>query len=227
MGRCSWHHLQGYNQLLIPGLFEGDQVVDIARDLEHKLGLSGDDWKWKLTTTIINCDILNPGMSQVNFQNRDFTDILNDDMIPYLCKKLNKDNCGFDLFAKCRSLDEDFLQGKYPIIIFGAMMMRVGANIKQEDLQYLREVALATHSSPGYACPFADQGFRDPGRAQFLAALDHYQADVPRSFEQPSCFLCGQIQSDVGRVLQKCSRCKAAYYCGVVRIFSIVDISEI
>ncbi|KAJ5622113.1 hypothetical protein N7528_005345 [Penicillium herquei] len=202
MGRWGWR------------LFEGDQDLDIACDLNDKLGITDDDWEWTPTNTVNHSDMLAPDDARAIYQSKEFADELKNTIIPYVREKFDENNRGYDLFAKCRSLDEDFFHGKYRVIIFGAMMMRVGAKMKEEDLQYLRDLTPTIHSSPDYPTPFNDEGFRDPGRAQFLAALDHYQPGVPRSFAEPSCFTCGKIQSDIGRALQRCGRCKEAHYCG-------------
>ncbi|KAJ5734262.1 hypothetical protein N7493_003048 [Penicillium malachiteum] len=196
--------------------FEGDQDLDIACDLKAKLGMDDEDWEWTPTNTVNHSDKLAPIEARAIYQTQEYADELQNTIIPYV-----------HLFAQCRSLAEDELDGKYPVIIFGAMMMRVGAKMKEEHLQYLRDLTPTIHSIPGPASPFNDQGFRDPGRAQFLAALDHYQPGVTRSFEEPSCFSCGKIQFDIGRALQRCGRCKKAYYCGAVGTFPVMDMSEI
>ncbi|KAJ5708101.1 hypothetical protein N7488_007902 [Penicillium malachiteum] len=173
MGRWGWR------------LFEVDQDLDIACDLKAKLGITDDDWEWTPTNTVNHSDMLAPADARAIYQTKEYADELKNTIIPYVREKFDKNNLGYDLFAKCRCLDEDLLYGKYPVIIFGAMMMRVGAKMKEEDLQYLRDLAPTIHSSPGYVWFRNDQGFRDPGRTQFLAALDHYQAGVPRSFAEP------------------------------------------
>lgn len=67
-------------------------------------------------------------------------------------------------------------------VILAAMVMQSGAKISDDNMQHLREIVPRIHSSPGYAWPLNDEGFRDPGRAQFLAALDHYMPGTPRTF---------------------------------------------
>jgi uncharacterized paraquat-inducible protein A len=66
------------------------------------------------------------------------------------------------------------------------------------------------------ASPLNDDGFRGPGKRQFLAALDRYQSGVPRSFAERACFCCGKIRGDVDHDLQRCSRCVVAFYCSKV-----------
>ena len=124
--------------------------------------------------------------------------------------------------------------GKYRLILVGALIMRTGAKIRDADLQHLRELVPHIHSSPGYALPFCDEGFRDPGKAQFLAALDHYIPALlaitrsqgnPRHFRHKEgrltyfiCFTCGKVEADSDKALLRCARCLEAYYCDTVRL---------
>ncbi|KAK5659421.1 hypothetical protein OQA88_622 [Cercophora sp. LCS_1] len=102
---------------------------------------------------------------------------------------------------------------KYRVIILGAILMRMGAQIAQDDIDHLRQLALATPSREGFALAFSDIGFRGPGLRQFLAALNHYQSGTPRNFETPSCFACGKINCDIGRGVMQCGRCHSAWFC--------------
>lgn len=70
-------------------------------------------------------------------------------------------------------------------VILAAMVMQSGAKISDDNMQHLREIVPQIHSSPGYAWPLNDEGFRNPGRAQFLAALEHYTPGTPRTFCEP------------------------------------------
>lgn len=126
-------------------------------------------------------------------------------------------------------------------VILAAMIMQSGAKISDDNMQHLREIVPRIHSSPGYAWPLNDEGFRDPGRAQFLAAVEHYKPGTPRTFCEPrsvpdspvgmlakmgqnhgiltpltSCYHCGKIKADLGKKLSMCARCKEASYCGQV-----------
>lgn len=62
--------------------------------------------------------------------------------------------------------------------------MRVGAVIKADDLQPLRDLVPKVTCVPGTALPFGGDGFRSPGRAQVLAALDAYEPGKLRSFQE-------------------------------------------
>ncbi|KAJ4422629.1 hypothetical protein N0V82_002748 [Gnomoniopsis sp. IMI 355080] len=102
---------------------------------------------------------------------------------------------------------------KYMIIILGALMMRAGAKIDADDMKHLRELVWQVNCSDGKCATADDWGFRAPGKVQFLAALDNYKTGVPRSFQEPSCFTCGKIASDIKKALMKCSKCDRAWYC--------------
>jgi hypothetical protein len=112
----------------------------------------------------------------------------------------------------------------YRPVILAALMMQVGATIKDEELQRLQQLVPAVKSSEHFVNPLmGDDGFRGPGKRQFLAALDHYKSGTPRSFVEPSCHACGKIKKDIGRDLLKCGGCQnqiaAAWFCDKVRIY--------
>jgi len=100
---------------------------------------------------------------------------------------------------------------EYRSIVLAAMMMHVGAQIKQEHIQRLREIVPKILSREGFQWPICDDGFRGPGKRQFLAALDYYQSGTPRSFKQPSCHACGKVDADIGRPLLRCGGCTIAH----------------
>ena len=89
-----------------------------------------------------------------------------------------------ELFEDYRQ-KKDPLYGEYSAVIFGAVMMGAGVKISSENMTYLRQAADKTESYPGYRLPFGDLGFRDPGKAQFLAALSHYRNGEPRDLHGP------------------------------------------
>ncbi|KXH28183.1 hypothetical protein CSAL01_08409 [Colletotrichum salicis] len=70
-------------------------------------------------------------------------------------------------------------------LLKNALMMRAGAKIKADDLQHLRDLVPKVPCQYRFALPIMDFGFRDPGKAQFLAALDNYQSGTPRDFHEP------------------------------------------
>lgn len=75
--------------------------------------------------------------------------------------------------------------GKYLVIMAGALLMRVGAKIQDEHLAHLRQLAQQVNCSTGQCTTKQDWGFRAPGKAQFLAALANYKEGVPRRFDEP------------------------------------------
>ena len=118
----------------------------------------------------------------------EYQDKLANEMVPYIRSKLDENDFGQTLLAASRAREHEqriFQDGRYRTILLGAMMMRVGAKISDDDLQHLRSLVPDIHCSGRYQLPIGDEGFRSPGRAQFLAALDHHQAGVPRSFREP------------------------------------------
>ncbi|KAH7037351.1 uncharacterized protein B0I36DRAFT_313855 [Microdochium trichocladiopsis] len=92
-------------------------------------------------------------------------------------------------------------------------MMRAGAKIRAHDMEHLRELVDKIPSRPRYSLPHLDSGFRDPGKVQFLVALENYKAGTPRSFADPSCYKCGKMQVDTGNALKQCAGCKKVWYC--------------
>ncbi|KAG8165831.1 hypothetical protein KVR01_004383 [Diaporthe batatas] len=169
-------------------LFQGDQDLDIRSETEHDMGLTRDN---------------------------------DDDYIPdeelqslaFRCK-LDAGLCD-KLFKDYRSKENTFWipDRKMYTVVLAAMVMQSGARISDDNMQHLRELVPRIHSSPGYASPLADDGFRDPGKVQFLAALEYYKPGTPRTFCELSCYHCGKIQADLGEALNRCARCKVASYC--------------
>ncbi|KAK2602621.1 hypothetical protein N8I77_009138 [Diaporthe amygdali] len=131
---------------------------------------------------------------------------------------------GNELFEKYRAAEQhgfDFDDmSKYLVIVFAVVLMGYGAKIKESQIQHLRDLVPKLQCNEGVVPPFGDSGFRGPGKRQFLAALDHYQAGKRRSFTQPSCHGCGKVNGDIkaeGKTLMKCGGCKneraAAWFC--------------
>lgn len=139
------------------GLFQGDQDLDIRGETECAMGLTSDD------DAEYDAD--------KELQSTAFRDKLN----AGLCDKL---------FKEFRSKEKTFWipDRKMYTVILAAMIMQSGAKISDDNMQHLREIFPHMHSSPGYAWPLNDADFRDPGRAQFLAALEHYKPGTPRTF---------------------------------------------
>ncbi|KAL2281392.1 hypothetical protein FJTKL_11573 [Diaporthe vaccinii] len=138
----------------------------------------------------------------------------------------NKLDCGLgdELFEKYSAAEQHGFDlydlTKYLPIVFAAIMMEYGATIKEDHMKHLRDLVPKLQCNEGPVALLADCGFRGPGKRQFLAALDNYQAGKPRSFHQPSCHGCGKVDSDIkaeGKTLLKCGGCKneiaAAWFC--------------
>lgn len=187
------------DHLFITGLFQGDLDLDLAGDLNLSFGEDGDE--------IDFYGMVGPAESRDS----------QEQLIASVRQKVDTDGLGdrfIDMYRKKEQQKEPF--GDYYAILAGAMMLRCGARIKDDDRQYLRDLVPRISCVEGYASPIADIGFRGPGKRQFLAALDHYQPGVPRSFYEPSCFACGKIASDINKGLDKCARCRGACYCNKV-----------
>lgn len=131
--------------------------LDVRGDIEHAMGLTRED-----------DDEYNP---VEELQSEAFRDKLD----AGLCDKLFKD---------FRSQEGTFWfpDRKYYTVLLAAMVMESGAKISDDNMQHLREIVPPMHSTPVYASPLSEGGFFDPGRAQFLAALEYYKPGTPRAF---------------------------------------------
>ncbi|KAK2596431.1 hypothetical protein N8I77_013321 [Diaporthe amygdali] len=175
-------------------LFQGDQDLEIRGDITNAMDLVRPD-----------DDDYDPDKE---LQSTAFREKLDSG----LCDKLFK-----EFRAKEKSVLSWmglFPDSKMHTVLLAAMVMQSGAKISDDNMQHLRDIVPRIHSSPGYAWPLNDDGFRDPGKVQFLAALEHYKPGTPRTFEEMSCYYCGKIQADIGKKLSVCARCKVASYCG-------------
>ncbi|VUC36321.1 unnamed protein product [Clonostachys rosea] len=190
-------------------LFEGDRDIDIAGEL-------GDTIKGKpleLSMMIHQTDMLAPQEARLFYQTDEYKVIL-EKHIAEVRSQLDSGlgNCFFEK-VRAQAKKPNTSDGQYRIIIAGALMMRAGANIKPCYIQYLRGLVPKINCNHGFALPIMDQGFREPGRVQFLNALNNYVAGTPRDFQAPSCFRCGKSEVDLGFAPKKCSRCHGAWYC--------------
>ncbi|KKY33002.1 hypothetical protein UCDDA912_g07058 [Diaporthe ampelina] len=123
-------------------------------------------------------------------------------------------------FSLTEKIEGEVDESIYLPIVFGAMMMEYGATIKEDHIEHLRDLVPKIQCNEGMTAPLIEYVFRGPGKRQFLAALDSYQADKPRSLHQPSCHGCEKVGSDIevdGKALRKCGGCKneiaAASFC--------------
>lgn len=159
-------------------------------------------------------DIVAPPEAKAFYKTSEYAAELTD-LVNSVRQKLDTDGLGDRLFAMYRAKESEY-GGKYRMILVGAVMMRAGAKICNADLRHLRDLVPHINCNEGFVLPLFDEGFRGPGRRQFLAALDHYQPGTPRNFAVPSCFACGKTEGDIGKGLRMCSRCETASYCDKV-----------
>ena len=186
-------------------LFEGDRDLDIALEINTAFGNS-DERDLGLSRMIHQTDMCAPPDIRVYYETDEYKKKL--EGIVSDCRDTLDFGVGDKLFKVFRKR-EDEPNGKYRVILVGAIMMRAGATIKDDDFNHLRELVdqvpcrdglnPVLRRNPGKPSALAslaagldggDSGFRHPGKAQFLAALDHYRPGVPRSFQDPrSVFL--------------------------------------
>ncbi|KAI3327688.1 hypothetical protein HD806DRAFT_331215 [Xylariaceae sp. AK1471] len=194
-------------------LFEGDQDIDIALSINETFG-DGQE-SLHLSRMVHQTDMLAPPEALLYYKTYEYAREL-DQLVVENRQKLDANGLGDRVMAHWRANESKIhgsYGGKYCVIIAGALLMRAGAKIKESDLQHLRELVPQINCNPGYALPLMDEGFRGPGKAQFLAALDNYQPGSPRSFQESSCFSCGKVKADVGNKPLQCARCEGAWYC--------------
>ncbi|KAF4778011.1 hypothetical protein HER10_EVM0011703 [Colletotrichum scovillei] len=191
-------------------LFEGDEDLDIAAAIRETFG-DGPE-QLNLPLMINQSDMLAPMEAREFYKTEEHAQVLRG-LVTEIRGRLDS-GVGDELFKKYRALEHEY-QGQYRTIVVGALMMRAGAKIKADDFQHLRDLVPKIPCQYRFAMPIVDFGFRDPGKAQFLAALDNYQPGTPRDFHEPSCFHCGRIRADHGINLKKCGHCQAAWYCGI------------
>lgn len=134
-------------------MFQGDRDLDIVSEFDHEVGISIQEKPEKL---------------------KEARDKLDAGLGAELMKKCREQEKSWQLFS--------FEDSRYSTIILAAYMMQVGAKILPDDRAHLAEILPKISSRAGYALPIGDSGFRDPGKAQFKAALDLYVDGQPRNF---------------------------------------------
>ena len=169
------------------GLFESDQDLDTACGLAERLGFEMDNWEHTMSSMVHQTDMLAGAAAREFYKTEEYKQELENEIVPYIRAKLDTDNLGDRLFAAARTQENNqtIPCTKYRTIILGALMMRAGARIRADDLQHLRDLVPQIQCNSQFVLPLFDEGFRSPGRAQFLAALDHYQAGMPRNYQEP------------------------------------------
>ncbi|KAH8650086.1 hypothetical protein BX600DRAFT_442173 [Xylariales sp. PMI_506] len=112
------------------------------------------------------------------------------DMVAKCRHRLDAGECDklFDLYNRqvneCR-LGSDLHAAKYRLIVLAALMMQAGANIRAQDLENVRSLVDQVKCQAYVGQPISDEGFRGPGKVQFLATVDNYKAGAPRDFNAP------------------------------------------
>jgi hypothetical protein len=197
-------------------LFEGDIDIDLALEFSNAFKDKKEDEENEkneidLSAMIHQTDMLAPQEAREFYQTDAYAEKLNE-LVEENRKKLDA-GLGDKLLDKFRAKENDPWFGELRVILLGAIMMRAGAKIRNDEMQHLRELANKFPGIEGFRLPISDNGLRGPGEAQFLAALDNYQPGTPRSFQEPSCFKCGKVKRDIGKAPLRCARCKDAWYC--------------
>ncbi|KAK1985055.1 hypothetical protein LZ30DRAFT_402207 [Colletotrichum cereale] len=193
-------------------LFESDIDLDLASDVDDIILVRNGSESLRFSHILDQSDLFDPSLAQDYYQIEEYR--LEVEKIIITIRNHLDSGLGDKLFDKYRTKENDFL-GQYRVVLVGALMMMAGAEIKKEHVQHLRDLVPHIDCHHGYTLPFNDLGFRGPGKAQFLAALDNYQPGTPRNYREPSCFHCGKVRADLGKTLKECGRCRGAWYCGL------------
>lgn len=163
------------------GLFEGDQDLDILGDINYDFFQEDD----KPATSESSSATKAPDSQPINED--DDLDVSKDLFfgdVSTMRAKLDTDGAGAALFARYRAKEREF-QGQYRVLLFGALMMSAGAQLRDQDRQHMRDLVPLVNCNEGFTWPLWDGGFRGPGKRQFLVALERYQVGVPRDFRTP------------------------------------------
>jgi hypothetical protein len=153
------------------GLFEGDSDCDTLYEINAAA-------KQELTKLMKDTDICATTKAKELHDSLEENDLLDFDAVE-LRKILEAGLCD-GLFKKLRTKTKDSLTPELRVILLGMVMMQAGATISDSDMEYMRKFLPQIPSQSGYALPIFDLGFRDPGKAQVSAALEHYKNGVPR-----------------------------------------------
>ncbi|KAF9879699.1 SMB protein [Colletotrichum karsti] len=198
------------------GLFEGDVDLDFAVAINEDFPIKD----FALSKMVHQTDQM-AGPDMLKFYKSDEYRKELKGQVANVRKQLDAGLCD-KIFEKYRPLEHE-KDGQFRVILVGALMMRAGAKIKQDDLDHLKELADGMEGEHGFSYGRAfdilhqdeKSPLRYPGKVQFLTALENYKAGVPRDFGEPSCFNCGKIEADLGAVPKKCGKCGVAWFCNV------------
>ncbi|KXJ93947.1 hypothetical protein Micbo1qcDRAFT_201876 [Microdochium bolleyi] len=163
-------------------MFEGDQDLDLAcGELSVSFVDHGKD-PLTLGKMVCQTDMMAPPEARAHYASEEYKTELA--ALVKACRAKLDTGIGAKLFDQWRAKEHE-IGGPYRLIVFGALMIRAGAEIRAKDLEHLRELVRQVRSRPGFSWAFDDDGFRDPGKVQFLTALDNYKAGTPRNFGDP------------------------------------------
>ncbi|KAF6841433.1 MYND finger domain-containing protein [Colletotrichum plurivorum] len=117
----------------------------------------------RLTELVHQSDMLAPPESKEYYKTDSYRDVLSHSVLQKQAK-FNAGNTATKLLEKFRAKQHE-PNGKYRVIIVGALIMRTGATLRETDIQYLRHLTEQVDCKPGYAPAYDDAGFRGPGKA--------------------------------------------------------------
>lgn len=116
-------------------LFECDQ--DLFHIAEMRMGLEEiQDIKINAYDMVTQADASSPHKNsyyKTDEYKKELEDLVSD------CRNTLDSGLGDELLSTYRSMEDEF-HGKYRLILVGAVMMRAGAVIKDDDLNHLREI---------------------------------------------------------------------------------------
>ncbi|KAI1801910.1 hypothetical protein F4811DRAFT_555408 [Daldinia bambusicola] len=196
---------------LFTALFEAEVDLDLALSIDKTFGIDEHPTGLGLYYLVNQHDLRIPQEVLDHYETAEHQEALAKHAVE-MRTKLDA-GLGEKLMSYWRAKESEY-NGKYRVIIVGALLMRTGAKILESDMQHLHElVSRVDWDHLILSEEECDRGPGEPGRVQFLAALDHYKPGEPRDFAELSCFYCGKIQADIGKALRTCGRCKRIPYC--------------
>jgi hypothetical protein len=162
--------------------------IDLACDLVKSLGVNTKKWEYRPAQAVNQTDMLTPDDARARYKTKDYAKHLADVIVPSVCANFDKNNLGERLMAKSRAkegkLDWDNLtSGEYKTIILGALLMRVGAKIKDKDLQHLRDLVPKVVCIPGTTWALEDVGFAARGKLSSLQLMTHMNLESRVTFK--------------------------------------------
>lgn len=149
--------------------------MDVNTALGEDLGLS---------SMIHQTDQVAPEEARNFYKSDEYKDVLLPGIVAQ-CRQVLDAGAGDRLMNLYRSREnqpQNVLDGRYQVIIVGALLMRAGARIRKDDLNHLRELLPLIPCRE--QCERDDEGFRGPGKAH-SGCLDYYKPGIPRNFQEP------------------------------------------